>query len=69
MTTRIYDVPAMSCEHCRHAIKSAVSPLEGVETVQVDLEAKTVTVLGGEDEAIRAAIDDAGYDIEAMSLS
>jgi copper chaperone CopZ len=31
--------------------------------VEVDVEAKLVTVSGGDDAAIRAAIDDAGYDI------
>jgi copper chaperone len=68
MTIRIYDVPGVSCGHCRSAIESAVGPLEGVDTVAVDLEAKKVTVAGGDDDAIRAAIDDAGYDVEAMSV-
>lgn len=67
MTTRTYDVPGVSCGHCREAIEATVGPLEGVDTVVVDLEAKTVTVAGGDDDAIRAAIDDAGYDVEAMS--
>jgi copper chaperone len=68
MTTRIYDVPGVSCGHCRSAIESAVGPLEGVDTVVVDLEAKKVTVAGGDDDAIRAAIDEAGYDVEAVSV-
>ena len=39
----------------------------GVEAVDVDLEAKTVTVTGEplDDEAIIAAIDDAGYEVVA----
>jgi copper chaperone len=63
MGTRTYSVPDISCDHCVAAITGAVSPLAGVAEVAVDLEAKQVTVDGGDDAAIRAAIDDAGYDI------
>ena len=35
----------------------------GTGIVAVDIEAKLVTVSGGDDLAIRAAIDDAGYDV------
>ena len=40
--------------------------VEGVEDVAVDLEAKVVTVSGREldDAALRAAIEEAGYDAE-----
>ena len=62
-TTRTYAVPGVSCDHCKHAIESEVSTVDGVVVVEVDVEAKLVTVSGGDDAAIRAAIDDAGYDI------
>ena len=60
-----YSVPGVSCEHCRVAITSEVEQIAGVKSVDVDLEAKRVTVAGEEldDGAIRAAIDEAGYDI------
>lgn len=58
----VFSVPEMSCDHCVAAITEAVSPLEGVESVTIDLEAKTVVVVGGERDAIVDAIDDAGYD-------
>lgn len=63
MTERRYSVDGMSCEHCVQAITAEVSGVAGVSTVEVDLAAKTVTVLGAvlDDEAIRAAIDEAGY--------
>ncbi len=61
--TRTYSVPDVSCDHCVSAITGAVTPLAGVDKVVVDIEAKQVTVDGGDDSAIRAAIDDAGYDI------
>jgi copper chaperone len=60
-----YRVPGVSCEHCRTAISGEVGAVAGVEAVDVDLVAKTVTVRGREvdDAAVRAAIDEAGYDI------
>ncbi len=61
MTT--YLVPDISCDHCKTAITKEVSAVGGVASVDVDVENKTVTVEGGDDAAIRAAIDEAGYDI------
>jgi copper chaperone len=60
-----YSVPGISCEHCRVAITGEVSQVAGVGTVDVDLAAKRVTVAGGgfDDATVRAAIDEAGYDV------
>jgi copper chaperone len=60
-----YRVPGISCAHCEQAIAASVGSVAGVREVRVDLERKLVTV-GGEasDAAVRAAIDDAGYDVE-----
>jgi copper chaperone CopZ len=62
-TTHTYSVPGISCDHCKRAIETEVSGVAAVESVDVDVDAKVVTVVGGDDAAIRAAIDDAGYDI------
>lgn len=56
-------VPEISCDHCVAAITAAVRPLPGVEGVTVDVDTKTVDVVGGEAEAIGAAIEDAGYEL------
>ena len=61
--TRSYTVPDISCDHCKRAIEDHVTPLPGVETVNVDVAAKTVTVTGGGDAAVEAAIVEAGYAI------
>ena len=61
--TAIYSVPDISCQHCVDAITSEVTKVDGVTNVTVYLEAKTVAVVGGDDTAIVAAIDEAGYDI------
>ncbi len=60
-----YFVPGVSCGHCRAAITAEVEKLEGVSSVDVDLEAKRVAVAGAEldDDAVRNAIDEAGYDV------
>ena len=60
---RTYSVPGISCGHCKSAIEAEVSGVDGVDSVEVDIDAKLVTVTGGDDAAIRAAIDDAGYDV------
>jgi len=60
-----YSVPGISCGHCRAAITTEVTKVAGVSAVDVDLDAKTVTVngVGFNDAAVRDAIDEAGYDI------
>ena len=61
-----YAVPAIHCAHCATSIREEVSEVEGVEGVAVDLETKIVTVSGRDldDAALRAAIEDAGYEAE-----
>ncbi len=60
---RTFSVPGISCEHCVRAITGEVGAVAGVESVSVDLDAKTVTVGGGAEADIVAAIDEAGYDV------
>ena len=65
MTVTItYSVPGVSCGHCQTAITAEVTGVHGVESVDVDLEAKLVRVSGEnlDDAALIAAIDEAGYD-------
>ena len=42
--TQNLNVQGMSCQHCVHAVKSSVSALAGVDTVDVSLEKNLVTV-------------------------
>lgn len=62
-TITMYSVPEISCGHCKTAIEGAVRPLGGVARVEVDIDAKTVTVDGGNRDAILVAIEEAGYDV------
>ncbi|MBA3842627.1 MAG: heavy-metal-associated domain-containing protein [Actinobacteria bacterium] len=65
MTTLTLSVPDVSCGHCRQAIQNEVQSLPGVASVEVDLDAKAVTVEGEplDETAIVAAIDEAGYEV------
>ncbi len=62
-TSRI-QVAGMTCQHCVTAIEQAVRDVPGVGSVAVDLAGGSVTITGAaDDEAIRAAIAEAGYDV------
>ena len=64
MGSRRYLVPGMHCGHCEAAVRDEVSAVPGVESVEVDLVTKRVDVAGAplDDAAIRAAIEEAGYE-------
>jgi copper chaperone CopZ len=65
--TRVYRVPGISCDHCKNAIEGEVGKLVDVDRVEVDVERRSVTVVGDvADDAVRAAIDEAGYDVLAV---
>ena len=65
--TKIYSVPGIHCGHCEAAVARELEAVDGVEAVDVDLESKRVTVTGTrlDDTALRAAIDEAGYEVAA----
>ena len=58
-----YVVPGISCDHCKNALETKVSPVKGVESVVVDIDTNTVVVAGGDDAAIVEAIRSAGYEV------
>ena len=62
--TIVLSVPGMSCGHCEMAVKTEVGKVAGVQSVDVDLATKDVTVTGSDLDraALVAAIDEAGYE-------
>ena len=64
--TATFTVPGMTCEHCTRAVSEALNAVPGVSSVEVDLSTKLVRVHGDalEDPALRAAIDEAGYEAQ-----
>jgi len=63
-TTITYSVPGIHCAHCERAIREEVAAVAGVQSVDVDLDTKLVTVVARpiDDAALRAAIEEAGYE-------
>ncbi len=63
MASVTYSVPGISCGHCKSAIEAEVGALAEVDSVVVDIDSRTVEVVGAAaDAAIRAAIVEAGYE-------
>jgi len=58
-------VEGMSCQHCVKAVTNALTSLEGVTNVKVDLKNKKVEVEGNNlvDQLLKEAVEDAGYDV------
>lgn len=67
MTTITLSVPDISCAHCKTSIEGAVAPLAGVDSAEVEIDARTVEVKYDESavelDAIIAAIDEQGYEV------
>jgi copper chaperone len=62
------NVEGMSCQHCVHAVKTAVEGVAGVEKVEVSLEKNLATVAFDPAvaslQSIRTAIEGEGYSVK-----
>lgn len=58
-------IEGMSCAHCVAHVTETLTALEGITAVkEVSLSGKYAIIEGtAADDAIKAAIDDAGYDV------
>ena len=59
-------VEGMSCGHCVNHVKNALEELSGVSNVSVDLNSKAAVVEASsevDNADIKAAIEDAGYEV------
>ncbi len=65
---KIINVEGMSCAHCSARVEKALAAVAGVTSAQVDLEAKiaSVTCEGVSDEQLKAAVEDAGYEVAGI---
>jgi copper chaperone len=62
MSTIDLQVQGMTCGSCVRHVNQALTPLAGVDRVEVDLNTGLVRVEGNADStALVAALDDAGY--------
>jgi copper chaperone CopZ len=55
----------MTCAHCVMSVREEVSEIAGVRDVAVDLESGRMAVEGDgfSDDAVRAAVAEAGYEV------
>ena len=62
---RTYTVQGMTCAHCVAAVEEEVSRVVGVEAVEVQLESGRLAVAGAgfTDDAVEAAVAEAGYEV------
>ena len=61
-----YTVTGMTCGHCVASVTEEVQEISGVIDVQVDLASGALSVTSSQpvdDEAVRAAVDEAGYQL------
>jgi copper chaperone len=60
-----FTVPGMTCGHCVKTITAAVQNAVPGARVATDLQTHRVTVEGAGAEQARAAIEEAGYEVQA----
>lgn len=62
-------VEGMMCQHCVAHVKKALEAVDGVEEAVVDLDAKTAVAKLApdvDDEALAAAVTEAGYEVTGI---
>lgn len=67
-TSTTITVDGMTCGHCVSAVQSEVGKVEGVTDVSVDLASGEVTVVAEQTpdpQALREAVEEAGYEIRS----
>lgn len=66
MSTSVYTVKGMTCSGCMNKVTAAVSGVDGVADVDVDISNGEVTVISEspvDPELVRAAVTEAGYEV------
>ena len=62
--TKTFKIEGMNCSHCKASVEKAISGVEGVDSVEVDLSSGLATISGAiEDDKITEAVRLAGFDI------
>ncbi|MEU1496178.1 heavy-metal-associated domain-containing protein [Streptomyces sp. NPDC005732] len=64
--TAVYQVSGMSCGHCEGSVSGEIAGIPGVSSVQAVAATGEVTVVSAaplDEEAVRAAVDEAGFEL------
>ena len=71
MATTVLNVPDISCEHCQRTITEALQPVDGVQSVNVDIPSKQVTVQYDASlvdvERFKAILQEEEYPVESVN--
>ena len=65
-----FSVPEISCGHCKETIESTINSLEYVESVNVDIDQKSVEVKSSSDldlSLVSNMLDEQGYTVVESS--
>ncbi len=69
MSNATFNVPEMSCGHCKAAVEGELNKLSGVEFSNADFEKGTVEVRYDDtkvtDDDLKGAVEEAGYTVAA----
>lgn len=67
--TKTIAIEGMHCQHCVAAVTEALKAVSGVTSVQVSLEKNNAVVEGTglEDAALKAAVEDTGFDVAGIN--
>ena len=69
---KIIHVEGMGCQNCVKHVKEALENLDGVDKAEVSLEKNSAVITFSKDisdEAIKSAIDEAGYDVSEIEAA
>jgi copper chaperone CopZ len=63
----IFNVPDISCQHCKMRINKSLATVKGIQKVDIDVDKKIVDITGNfnKDDAIRA-IEESGYKVKSV---
>ncbi|MGI6778192.1 MAG: heavy-metal-associated domain-containing protein [Acetivibrionales bacterium] len=69
MTRKVF-IEGMSCEHCARRVEQALKEVSGIKSVKVNLKdnyAEIESENGLDNEDIKAAVDEAGYEVTGIA--
>ena len=69
---KLVHVEGMGCMNCVHHVKEALEGLDGVVSADVSLESNTALITLSKDiadEAVKSAVEDAGYDVAKIEAA
>ena len=61
-----FNVPEISCDHCKSTIINTLSSVDNIELVEVNIETKDVTLNSSEEidlDLVKSLLDEQGYTV------